>query len=494
MLDTDPTAELDVLVRSRYGVIVLDTPDEAQADVLIRAVASRQSLGLWYWTRHAGLRKAGTGGSLVPDSAVPLHALQHIANEGAEGLYVFPVTEPWLEESGIASALKEAGRALGQVRGAVILVGDSIRVPAGLAREAATLPVPTPTESEYRDLLRRLVRDLQPRVELTPDMTDRLLKLLSGLTQGEARRVLTRVILDDGRLTVEDLDQVQKAKRQSVLQESLLEYYAAEETMADVAGLARLKSWLNARHALLTDPEQAARYRLPFPRGILLLGVPGCGKSLSAKAVAREWQLPLLRLDATRLYNKYVGETERNLHRTMRAAERVSPAVLWIDEIEKAFSTDGGSDDGGLSLRLLGAFLSWLQERKHPVFVVATANDITRLPPELIRKGRFDEVFFVDLPGTPEREAIFSLQLKQRTQDPANFDLKGLASATPGWSGAEIEQAVVGALYTCLARGEPLDDAGILWEVDRTRPLSETMAERIAALRNWAEGRAVSAS
>jgi AAA+ superfamily predicted ATPase len=494
MNDTDPLAELDVLVRSRYGVIVLDTPDEAQAEVLIRAVATRQSLALWLWTRHAGLRRAGTGGSLIPDTAAPLQALQHIANEGAEGLYVFTVNEPWLEETGIASALKEAGSVFARVRGAVVLVGDSIKVPSALAREAATLPVPTPVEAEYRDLLRRLVRDLQPKMELTPEMTTRLLQMLQGLTMGEARRVLTRAILDDGRLEEGDLEQVARAKRQSVLQESLLEYYAAEETLADVAGLGRLKSWLNARQALLTDPEKAAQYHLPFPRGILLLGVPGCGKSLSAKAVAREWQLPLLRLDATRLYNKYVGETERNLHRAMRAAERVSPAVLWIDEIEKAFAIEGGSDDGGLSLRLLGAFLSWLQERKHPVFVVATANDITRLPPELIRKGRFDEVFFVDLPGVTERQAIFALQLKQREQDHSRFDLPGLASATEGWSGAEIEQAVVGALYTCLARNEPLDDAGILWEVDRTRPLSETMREKVATLRNWAEGRAVPAS
>jgi AAA+ superfamily predicted ATPase len=494
MTDADPTAELDVLVRSRYGIIVLDTPDEAQADAVIRAVATRQSLSLWLWTRHAGLRRAGTSGSLIPDTAAPLQALQHIATEGAEGLYLFAVNEPWLEEAGVASALKETGATLGQVRGAVLLVGDSIKVPAALAREAATIPIPPPSEAEYRDLLRRLVRDLQPRMELTPELTTKLLQTLQGLTQSEARRVLTRAILDDGRLEPGDLDQVAKVKRNSVLQESLLEYYAAEETMADVAGLGRLKGWLSARRALLTDPEKAAQYRLPFPRGILLLGVPGCGKSLSAKAVAREWDLPLLRLDATRLYNKYVGETERNLHRAMRAAERVSPAVLWIDEIEKAFAIEGSGDDGGLSLRLLGTFLSWLQERKHPVFVVATANDITRLPPELVRKGRFDEVFFVDLPGVGEREAIFALQLRRRGLDQARFDLAGLAAATEGWSGAEIEQAVVGALYTCLSRDEAPEEAGILWEIDRTRPLSETMREKVATLRAWAEGRAVPAS
>lgn len=494
MPPTDPAAEFHILVRSRYGIIVLDTPDDSQADDLVRAVATRESLALWTWSRHAGLRRAGGDGRQLPDTAHPLQALQRIAADGAEGLFVFPVHEAWLDESGIPSALREAGDALGRVRGAVVLVGEHVRLAPALGREAALLRLPVPTEAEYRDLLRRLVRDLQPRVELAPEETTELLRSLQGLTRNEARRLLTRVIIDDGRLDAGDLARVEEAKRRSVLQESLLEYLETEETLTDVAGLGRLKSWLESRRALLQAPERAARFRLPFPRGILLLGVPGCGKSLSAKAVARDWALPLLRLDASRIYNKYVGETERNLHRAMSAAERVAPAVLWIDEIEKAFSVDAGSDDGGLSLRLLGAFLAWLQERKEPVFVVATANDIGRIPPELIRKGRFDEIFFVDLPGLTERQAIFGLQLRRRGLDPAAFDVAGLASATEGWSGAEIEQAVVGALYTCLARNEQLESAGVLWEIDRTRPLSETMRERIEALRQWAEGRAVSAA
>ena len=494
MPDIDPAAELDVLVRSRYGIIVLDTPDEAQADTLLRGIATRHSLPLWLWSRHAGLRRVGGSETQLADTAQPLAALQRIAADTAEGLFVFPVHEAWLDDSGVPSALKEAGTALGQVRGAVILLGEGIRLSPALGREAAVLPIPAPTEAEYRDLLRRVVRDLQPQIELTPERTAELLALLKGLTRNEARRLITRVILDDGRLDAGDLERVATAKRQSVLQESLLEYSSAEETLADVAGLARLKGWLQSRQALLRAPEKAAQYRLPFPRGILLLGVPGCGKSLSAKAVAREWALPLLRLEVSRIYNKYVGETERNLHRAMRSAERIAPAVLWIDEIEKAFAIEGGSDDGGLSLRLLGTFLSWLQEREQPVFVVATANDIERLPPELVRKGRFDEVFFVDLPGPEERRAIFAMQLRRRAQDPARFNLPGLASATEGWSGAEIEQAGVGALYTCLARDEALEETGLLWEIDRTRPLSETMRERIAALRAWAEGRAVPAS
>ncbi len=493
MIPPDPLAELDVLVRSRYGIVLLDTPEHSQADGVVRGVATRQSLALWLWSRHGGLRRVGGDGTVVADTAPPLAALQHIASTGAEGLYLFPVLEPWLEEAGIASALREAGTVLGKLRGAVILVGDGVRLPAAVAREAATISLPAPSENEYRDLLRRLVRDLQPKMELTPDETTQLLRGLKGLTRDEARRILTRVMLDDGRLNRDDLERVSDARRRSVMQDSLLEYYAAEESLADVAGLAHLKTWLGARKRLLTDAARAASLNLPFPRGILLLGVPGCGKSLSAKAVAREWNLPLIRLDASRIYNKYVGETEGNLHRAFRAAERVAPAVLWIDEIEKAFAIDGRGDDGGLSLRLLGTFLSWMQDREEQVFIVATANDIQRLPPELIRKGRFDEVFFVDLPDEADRAAIFALQFRRRDQDPERFTLTTLAKFTEGWSGAEIEQVVVAALYTCLAREVDLSDAILLDEITRTQPLSSTMVERVSALREWARGRTVSA-
>ena len=494
MTTPDPLAELDILVRSRYGIILLDTADATEADTILRGVSTRQSLALWVWSRHAGLKRIGGDGALAKDTQLPLAALQHLTLTGAEGLYVFPVLEPWLEDAGVASALHEAGAMLGQRRGAVVRVGDAVKLPASVARDSATVPIASPSPDQYRDLVRRVVRDLQPKMELSPEDTATLLQELRGLTREEARRILTRVILDDGLLGPHDIPKVSAAKRHSVLQESLLEYYPAEESLADVAGLEKLKQWLASRQAVVNDPARAATFHLPFPRGILLLGVPGCGKSLTAKAVAKAWGLPLVRLDASRLYNKYVGETERNLHRAFRAAERVSPTVLWIDEIEKAFSIDGAGDDGGLSLRLLGSFLSWLQERKESVFVVATANEIQRIPPELLRKGRFDEVFFVDLPRAHEREAIFALQLSRRAQQPERFDLDALGSATEGWSGAEIEQAVVGALYACLSASAPLTDASLLQEVGRTQPLSVTMQERITELRRWAHGRTVPAS
>lgn len=490
----DPLVELGILVRSRYGIIILDTPDHDRADAIIRQAATQLSLRRWRWTRHGGLERLGAGDPATAGTDTPMGALRAVAAQGAEGLFVFAVHEPWLEEPGVASALSECGRVLGRLRGAILLVGDSIRLAPGMSRNSATITIPHPTTDEYQKLLDHLARDLQPRMEMAPSDTTRLIQNLRGLTTTEARRILTRVMLEDGKLSPEDIDRITLAKRDSIVQESLLEYFSADEDLEDVAGLPRLKNWLRKRENLLREPERAASLGLIFPRGLLLLGVPGCGKSLSAKAVARAWGLPLVRLDSARLYNKYIGETERNLRRAIRAAEQAAPVVLWIDEIEKAFATDGNSNDGGLSLRLLGSFLSWLQERTSRVFVVATANDIERLPAELLRKGRFDEIFFLDLPGEDERRAILELQLRGRSLDPARFDLERLAAATGGWTGAELEQAIVAGLYTVLDGGGDLSTELLLEEVARTRPLSVTRREMVDGLRKWAAGRAVPAS
>jgi SpoVK/Ycf46/Vps4 family AAA+-type ATPase len=264
--------------------------------------------------------------------------------------------------------------------------------------------------------------------------------------------------------------------------------------MADVIGLEGLKTWLAKRRLILTETARASQFGLTFPKGLLLLGVPGCGKSLCAKAVAKEWALPLLKLDAGALYDKFIGETEKNFRKAMDTAERVAPDVLWIDEIEKAFASGGGGDaDGGLSTRLLGGFLTWLQDRHGDVFVVATANDIERLPPELLRKGRFDEIFFVDLPGAEARAAIFALHLKKRGQAPEKFDTAALAAAADGFSGSEIEQVVVSALYSAFAAHADLSTAAVLAEVNATNPLSRTMGDKIEALRDWAKDKTVSA-
>jgi SpoVK/Ycf46/Vps4 family AAA+-type ATPase len=316
---------------------------------------------------------------------------------------------------------------------------------------------------------------------------------LRGLTLLEAEKVLTRAMVEDGVLSGDDIVHVLDAKKRLVEQEGVLEYYPVEESMADVAGMAGLKEWLRKRSGILTDPERARAFGLSFPRGLLLIGVPGCGKSLCARTVAAEWKLPLLRMDTAGLYNKFVGETESNFRRAMRTAEIVAPCVLFIDELEKAFAS-GGTDDGGLSMRVLGTFLTWLQERKAPVFVVATANDVSKLPPEFLRKGRFDETFFVDLPDAEARAEILAIHLRRRHQDPADFDLQVVVTATRGFSGAEIEQVIVSALYAAFAADAPLTTPQLLREAAVTRPLAVMMAEKISALREWAEGRTVPAA
>src|SRR5690606_1593543 len=267
------------------------------------------------------------------------------------------------------------------------------------------------------------------------------------------------------------------AKKEIVEREGVLEYYPVEETMAEVADLAGLKDWLSKRRNILTDPEKAAQFGLEFPKGVLLIGVPGCGKSLCAKAVAMEWGLPLLKLDPGSLYNKYIGETEKNFKRAVETAERLAPCVLFIDELEKAFAS-GGSEDGGVSQRVLGTFLSWLQDRKGDVFTVATANDVSRLPPEFLRKGRFDEIFFVDLPGAEARAQIARIHLRKRNHNPDSVDIAAIVTATDGCSGAEIEQVVVSALYTAFNAGTPLTTELLLAEAAATSPLSRVMAEK----------------
>ena len=315
--------------------------------------------------------------------------------------------------------------------------------------------------------------------------------MVQGLTYLEVKKVMTQAMLDDGILDAGVFESVLAAKRALVERTGVLEYFPSGERLEHVAGLTVLKHWLEQRAVAFLDPARAQAFGLSPPRGILLLGVQGCGKSLCAKAVAAAWQLPLLRFDPSLIFDRFVGQTERNMAQAMRVAERLAPVVLWIDELEKAFSQ--GDEDGGVSARLLGSFLAWMQERQRAVFVIATANDITRLPPELLRKGRFDEIFFVDLPDRDARSVIAAIHLTRRKRQPSDFDLERIADASAGFSGAEIEQAVVSALYDCFSRKEQLSTDAIVGEISRTRPLSVTMAEKVQALRDWALHRAVAA-
>ena len=332
------------------------------------------------------------------------------------------------------------------------------------------------------------------RIELDDAGRERLLQAALGLTLGEAENVFAKIIVKDERLSGDDVNEVFAEKQQIIRKSGLLEYYATEETFAHVGGLAMLKDWLQRRARALT--AQARQFGLPSPKGILLLGVQGCGKSLCAKAVSSLWQLPLLRFDMGRMFGSLVGSSEENVRKAITVAESVAPAILWVDEIDKAFagSQGSGATDGGTTARVFGTFLTWLSEKTAPVFVMATANDISQLPPELLRKGRLDEIFFVDLPSAEERTEIFRIHIAKRGRDPAKFDLPALVERSPNFSGAEIEEAIISGLYDAFYTETDLATEHVVEALRQTVPLSKTMDEQINRLRAWAEGRARNAS
>jgi SpoVK/Ycf46/Vps4 family AAA+-type ATPase len=318
---------------------------------------------------------------------------------------------------------------------------------------------------------------------------------LRGLTEEEAERAISQALVTRYALSQEMATDVLEMKKSLLKRSEMLEFVEASDNMANVGGLENLKLWLGKRRGAWEDSARA--FGLEPPHGVIILGVQGCGKSLCARAVAGEWNLPLVKFDTSAVYDKYIGETEKRIRKVFQVAEGLAPCVLWIDELEKVFAgsgPDSASADAGVSSRLLAAFLSWMQDRKAPVFVAATCNNVTVLPPELIRKGRFDELFFVDLPNQSERRQIFSIQLERRKRNPADFDLEKIATAARGYSGAEIDAAVQGALYAAYSEKNTLTTQALLDALSQTVPLSTTRAEEIAELRDWARTRAVPAA
>ena len=511
---------MSLLLRSRHPLIFIETEEKDRAESLLLHVAEGLGLPFHVWTRTKGLflaselpaehvanlgQYAGEVIAALPKAqrtpasltVQPLTALGEVEKYNRAAVYNFQGLAEDLSDPVLATKLADAVKQFLKHEGAVVVTGAApSELPHVLRPFATVLELPTPQFEEYRRLAEEIYRDLSKRtyveLHITKDEMRRLVNSLQGLTLLEAEKILTKAMLEDNRLSVDDIGRITEAKQNIVAREGLLEYYPVEETLEDVAGLPGLKAWLKKRRALVQKPEEAKAFGLEFPKGLLLLGVQGSGKSLCAKAVASDWGLPLLKMDPSGLYNKYIGETERNFRRATKLAEKMAPVVLWIDEIEKAFAS-GGDMDGGVSQRVLGAFLSWLQERRGDVFVVATANEVSKLPPELLRKGRFDEIFFVDLPAAATRAEILALHLKKRKRDAGQFDLSALAAQTEGFSGAELEQVVVSGLYTAFAEGEPLNDSILEIEARQTVPLSVTMAEKLAALRSWAEVRAVRA-
>jgi hypothetical protein len=478
--------ELTLLVLSRCPVVVLESPEEARVEELVSRVALELTIPLLIWSSSTGLVRPSGGG--LSETEDPERALERVATMQGEVLVLFHDLHPYLERPEVARRLRELDRAFGGSRSTAILAGVAVELPGGLSHQAARLELELPGQDDLERMVRATGAELAARsgtkVELTAADVTALARALRGLERDEARRLLLQAAFRDGELSLSDLDHLMAGKRRRVESSGVLQWVEGLENGFDgVGGAGNLKSWaLRRREAF---GEAAKRFGLDPPRGLLLTGVPGTGKSLACRALAGEWKLPLLGLDPGRLFDRFVGETEANLRRALATAEAMAPAVLWIDEIEKALSTTASEADAGLSRRVSGTLLTWMQERPAPVFLMATANDVEALPVELLRRGRFDEVFFFDLPDAAERARIFALHLDRRERDPTSFDLDALAGATEGFSGAEIEGVVVAALYHAFSERRPLDTAVVLAETETTRPLSRLRPEAIATLRAW---------
>jgi ATP-dependent 26S proteasome regulatory subunit len=491
--------ELDVLVRARYPLLYLVTSEEQRLEAILSDLAETHGKALLGWSIAKGFRRlGGSKTGATPDAKEPLEALAAVEKLSEPSLVVLKDFHPFLQDPAVVRALRELAHTLKATFTTVVLLSPTLVIPPEIEKEISVVDVPLPTYRDLVQLLKEIVgvvrQGNRARIELTKDDADHLIKAALGLTLSEAENAFAKAIATDGRLAKDDVARVLDEKRQVIRKSGLLEYYPTEESLRSVGGLDALKTWLVRRGAAFS--EAARRFGLPEPKGLLLLGVQGCGKSLTAKAIAAQWMLPLLRLDMGRIFSGLVGSSEENLRKAIHVAESVAPVVLWIDEIEKglAGSHSSSHSDGGVTARVMGTLLTWLQEKTAPVFVVATANRIEMLPPELLRKGRFDDIFFIDLPALAERRDIFRIHVEKRRRDPAAYDLDLLARRAEGFSGAEIEQAVVSALYDAFAEGKELEEAHLERAVSESLPLSTTMREDIARLREWARTRTRPAS
>jgi hypothetical protein len=496
--------ELETLIRARYPILYLISSEEMRVQGLVVEIARKRQKKAFEWSYSTGIVPAGTSiqAQKVRNAATkdPIAALDQVIEQVEPAIFIFKDLHPFLTKTNFAviRKLKEIALHLKNSFKTVILISPLMEIPTELEKEITVLNFPLPGPEDLAELLDKIIEDLkefkQVSIVLDPVGRERLLQAALGLTLGEAENVFAKIIVKDGRLGGEHINEVFAEKQQIIRKSGLLEYYATSQGFAEVGGLAVLKDWLNKR-ALAFSPEARA-FGLPAPKGVLLLGVQGCGKSLCAKAISTQWQLPLLRFDMGRMFNSFIGSSEENVRRAISVAESVAPAILWVDEIDKAFagSQSSGASDSGTTARVFGTFLTWLSEKQAPVFVAATANDISQLPPELLRKGRLDEIFFVDLPALEERMEVFPIHLQKRGRDPAAFDLEALAQASRDFSGAEIEEAINSALYDAFYAGEQLTTAHVLTALAQTVPLARTMAEQIGCLRSWADGRARNAS
>jgi hypothetical protein len=521
---TDALSRLKVLIDSSTPIVAMETAEEVRAVRMVRAACSTLNLAAFEWSVASGLMRCGSGvGEIVSgqefsanaggysatesgenakalyDSRDPAKMLANLEAISIEAAFILKDLHRHMDDPVVIRRLRDVGQRFAANRKTIVLTAPKLEIPPELGSLVEFFELPLPDQKRLRQIIdETLVRIGKTRTlqrKLDSAGMDAMAENLRGLTEEEAERAISQALVARYALCPEIVSDVLENKKALLRRSEMLEFVEAADNMAGVGGLENLKQWLAQRRGAWEDSAQ--QFGLEPPKGVIILGVQGCGKSLCARAVAGEWNLPLVKFDTSAVYDKYIGETEKRIRKVFQVAEGLAPCVLWIDELEKVFAgsgADSASADAGVSSRLLAAFLSWMQDRKAPVFVAATCNNVTVLPPELIRKGRFDELFFVDLPNQAERKQIFSIQLTRRKRDPGGFDLERVAMAATGYSGAEIDAAIQAALYAAYAEKKEISTQSLLDTLTKTVPLSITRSEEISALREWARTRAVPAA
>ena len=492
--------EVAILIRARYPILYIKTPEEARVCRDLKAVANRVNKRMYEWSITRGLTPSSELDTSVPKALPrtkdPLDALAQVSDQVEPAVFLFYDFHPFLSRSHpeVIRKLKEIARYLKSSYRTLIFISPIVELPIELEKETTVIDYPLPNHSDLDNLLVEISKQLEHNegihLQLDPPTREQLVEAALGLTLNEAENVFAKIIVETRQLKGDDIEKIVEEKRQIVRKNGLLEFFPTTESLDTVGGLQSLKNWLQQRSAAFSQKAEA--FGIRPPKGVLLLGVQGCGKSLCAKAISRTWKLPLLRFDIGRMFGSYVGDSEANTRKAIELVESIAPAVLWVDEIDKAFSgiSDSTGTDSGTSARVLSTFLTWLAEKRSSVFVVATANNISRLPPELLRKGRLDEIFFVDLPNETELVEIIQIHLRKRRRAPSEFDVSQLARLASDFSGAEIEEAINSALYAAFHHEEELRTQHIADAISQTVPLARTMDEQIKQLRSWAKTRA----
>lgn len=489
-------AQIKTFILARFPIIQLVTWEEERvlAELSLLAKSVKKTLRVWSCTH--GLYSYAYEKANKEELQDPLSCLSEIIASPTSAIYVMLDFHAFWNNTQIIRKLRDAVSKLKASKKNMILLGPVDTLPLELIKDVVSLDFPLPSQKQIAQTLINLEKEETEKAQffLNPREREDLIKSAQGLTQNELENVLSISLIQRKRIDRHTIPFLLEEKKQIIRKSGILEYVEVDHGLESVGGYRLLKEWIRKRSKALSN--QAREFGIPSPKGLFLLGIQGCGKSLIAKTIARDWQLPLLRMDVGRVFSGIVGSSEHNIRRAIQVAETISPCILWVDEIEKAFAGVGSSNmsDAGTAARVFATFMTWLQEKKSPVFLVATANDLSVLPAELIRKGRFDEVFFLDLPGPKARKEVFSIHLTRFNRDETQFDLEALSFSSKGFSGAEIEQAIIDALYDAFEENRPVTTKDILIQLERTSPLSEIMNESISRLRSWAQHRTRSAS